>query len=64
MRDKVVSALEAVAIISDRNFAIRLRNQGLEDMARCHEVTWQEYESRPWTQNLKESSAYLLRFWL
>ena len=54
-------SLEAVAVITDRTFAVQLRNQCLEDLARCHEVTWLEYESRPWLENLKESSAYLMR---
>jgi cardiolipin synthase len=60
----LVHQLEAVAVVADPAFAWELADQMLRDMAKCHEVTLEEHESRPWTKMLLESAAYLLRHWL
>ncbi|MBI3830231.1 MAG: DUF2062 domain-containing protein [Planctomycetes bacterium] len=56
--------LEDVVVIADTSFARSLRDQTLADLARCHEVTQEEHESRPWPQMLAESAAYMMRYWL
>ncbi|MBM4082196.1 MAG: hypothetical protein FJ278_21000 [Planctomycetes bacterium] len=56
--------LEAVAVVADPGFVRRLRDQTLADLARCHELTLWEHESRSWRQMLLESGAHLLRYWL
>jgi len=56
--------LEAVAVAADPGFVRRLRDQTLADLARCHELTLWEHESRSWRQMLLESGAHLLRYWL
>lgn len=60
----LVHQLEAVAMISDVTFARTLREQTLADLARCHEVTLEEHESRPWHQMFLESMCYKFRHWL
>lgn len=56
--------LEAVAVVVDPGLARCLRDQTLADLARCHEVTLPEHESRSWRAMLLESAAYSLRYWL
>lgn len=56
--------LEAVAIVADHDFASRLREQSLADLAQCHEVTLGQHESRPRWQVLVDYGAYMLRHWL
>lgn len=63
-RRSLFHQLEAVAMIADPGFAVRLRAQLLGDFARCHEVTLFEHESRSWRRMLLESAAYALRRWL
>jgi len=56
--------LEAVAIVMDRDFATRLREQSLADIAQCREVMLSEHESRSRWRTLVERAAYMLRHWL
>jgi cardiolipin synthase len=56
--------LEAVALVVDTEFSYRLRQQGLADLACCHEVTLQEHLARPWYRKLQETLAYKIRYWL
>ncbi|MFB3890635.1 MAG: phosphatidylserine/phosphatidylglycerophosphate/cardiolipin synthase family protein [Phycisphaerae bacterium] len=56
--------LEAVAVVADPAFAIRLRDRTLDDMARSHEVKLASYRRRPWVQKVLEVLAYMLRRWL
>ncbi|MCW8133905.1 MAG: phosphatidylserine/phosphatidylglycerophosphate/cardiolipin synthase family protein, partial [Planctomycetota bacterium] len=56
--------LEAVVVLADPEFAGALRDQTLADLRRCHEVTQDEHEARPWSQMLLESASYLLRYWI
>jgi len=60
----LVHQLEAVAMISDVAFARTLRRQTLADLAQCHEVTLEEFESRPWYQMLLQSLCYKFRHWM
>ncbi len=59
-----VHQLEAVAVVADPDFARRLRDQTLADLAQCREVALAEHETRPWRTMLLESGAYVLRHWL
>ena len=56
--------LESAAIVAEGTFAHHLRDQTLADLARCHEATLEEYQSRPPLQRFVEWAAYLLRHWL
>ncbi len=60
----LIHQLEVVAVIADADFARRLRDQTLADLAQCHQVTLEEHESRPLRQILLESAAYFMRSWL
>lgn len=63
-RRSLLHQLEAVAVVADAGFAVRLRDQTMADLAQCHEVTLHEHESRSWIHMLQESGAYMLRYWL
>ena len=63
-RRSLLHQLEAVAVVADADFAVRLRDQTMADLAQCHEVTLHEHESRSWIHMLQESGAYMLRYWL
>ena len=56
--------LEAVAVVYDHDFAHRLHDQTMADLAQCREVTLRDHESRSFRQRVLESAAYLLRYWL
>ena len=56
--------LECVAVIADPGFAVGLRRQTLDDLARCQEISLAAHRQRPRWQRLLESLAYLLRHWL
>ena len=56
--------LEVVAVVADPDFAARLRDQTLTDIAVCNEVDLDSHRRRPWRQRLLEYAAYALRHWL
>lgn len=56
--------LESAAVVVDEDFAHRLRDQTLADLAQCHEVALEDHESRPIWRMAMESAAYLVRHWL
>ncbi|MCE5328067.1 MAG: DUF2062 domain-containing protein [Planctomycetaceae bacterium] len=56
--------LESAAVVVNEDFARCLRNQTMADLAKCHEVTLEEHESRPIWRMAMESAAYLFRHWL
>jgi cardiolipin synthase len=56
--------LESAAVVVNEDFARRLRDQTLADLAQCHEVTLEDHESRPIWRMAMESAAYLIRHWL
>lgn len=60
----LIHDLEAVAVIADAGFAKALREQTLQDLALCEELTLHKHERRSWTRMLKESLAYQMRYWL
>jgi cardiolipin synthase len=57
-------ALEAVAVVADPDFARRLRDQMLADLAGSRPVTLVERRRRPWREKVLEELAYLVRHWL
>jgi cardiolipin synthase len=63
-RRSLLHQLEVVAVVADADFAKRLRDQTMADLAESHEVTMREHESRSWAQMLLESGATILRPWL
>ncbi len=56
--------LEVVVTVLDRDFATRLREQTLADLAQCHEVTCHAHAQRSWRRRLLETLAYAFRYWL
>jgi cardiolipin synthase len=56
--------LESAAVVVDEDFARRLRDQTMADLAQCREVHLEDHESRPAWRIAVESAAYLLRHWL
>jgi len=56
--------MEVVVVFADADFAAGLREQTMADMKKCHELTLEELDARPWYQVLLESAAYQMRYWL
>jgi cardiolipin synthase len=56
--------LECVAVVSDADVAVHLRDQTLADIARCQEVSLETHRRRPWWRKAMQYVAYLLRHWL
>jgi len=56
--------LEVVVVFADADFATGLREQTMADLKKCHELTLEELDARPWYQVLLESAAYQMRYWL
>jgi len=56
--------LENVAVVINRDFARRLRDQTLADIERSREVRLAEHEARSLREMLLESAVGLFRYWL
>lgn len=56
--------LECVAVVADAALAAGLRDQTLEDLSHCREITREAHRARPWWRQALERLAYLLRHWL
>ncbi|HOI56358.1 MAG TPA: phosphatidylserine/phosphatidylglycerophosphate/cardiolipin synthase family protein [Phycisphaerae bacterium] len=56
--------LECVAVVADEALAAGLRDQTLEDLSHCREITREAHRARPWWRQALERLAYLLRHWL
>ncbi len=56
--------LEAGVFLMDRPFAHALRDQIVNDISRCREVTLRYHAARPWNLVLMENLAYQARYWL
>ncbi len=56
--------LECVAVVSDADVAVHLRDQTLADIARCREIVLATHRKRPWLSKAMQYVAYLLRHWL
>ena len=52
---------ELVAVVADPALAVRLRDQTLADISRCHEASLEVHRKRPWWKKVMEHMAYLLR---
>jgi cardiolipin synthase len=63
-RRSLFHQLEVVVTVLDRDFATRLREQTLADLAQCHEVTCHAHAQRSWRRRLLETLAYAFRYWL
>lgn len=63
-RRSLLHQLEAVAMIADASFARQLRQQTLQDIAQCEEITLARHESRPLRVMLLEAMAFMLKYWL
>jgi cardiolipin synthase len=63
-RQSLLSQLEVAVVIVDPDFAIRLRNQSVEDIRKCEELTLEIYGFRPRYQRILEWAAHLLTPWL
>lgn len=60
----LIHDLEAVAVVADAGFAQALREQTMQDLALCEELTSERHERRSWVRMLKESLAFQMRYWL
>jgi cardiolipin synthase A/B len=60
----LVHSLEAVAVVANRDFACRLREQTLADIDRCREITLENHQRRPWQDKFLEWFFYRFRHWL
>lgn len=56
--------LECVAVVSDTDASVRLRDQTLADIARCREVSLETHRKRSGWKKARQYIAYLLRHWL
>ena len=60
----LVHDLEVGALFFDEPFTKALRDQILEDISKCNELTKELHRSRAWNIALSESVCYQFRYWL
>jgi len=56
--------LEVGALFFDEKFAVAMRDQILEDISKCNEISKELHRARPWNIALTESICYQFRYWL
>ena len=56
--------LEVGALFFDERFAVAVRDQILQDIGKCNEISKDLHRARPWNIALAESICYQFRYWL
>jgi len=60
----LIHNLESAVLITDSNFACKLRQQTIADISCCKEITLADHQKRPLHHKLLETIAYSFRNWL